>query len=72
VQSAREESEKARVLLRKLYTYLSKHIRLLPAEYRLHGDDKKRWVIDYIAGMTDLYAQKIAGELSLLDGKVAP
>jgi dGTPase len=63
VQSAREESEKARVLLRRLYAYLIKHIKLLPSEYRLHGDDKSRWVIDYIAGMTDLYAQRIAGEL---------
>jgi dGTPase len=70
VQSAREESEKARIILRKLYAYLNKHTKLLPAEYRLHGDAKSRWVIDYIAGMTDLYAQKIASELSLLDGKV--
>ena len=70
VQSAREETEKARTLLRKLYAYLNKHTKLLPAEYHLHGDDKNRWVIDYIAGMTDLYAQKIAGELSLLEGKV--
>jgi dGTPase len=72
VQSAREESEKARTLLRKLYAYLSKHVKTLPTEYRLHGDDKSRWVIDYIAGMTDQYAQNIASELSLLDGKVAP
>jgi len=71
VQSAREESEKARVLLRKLYKYLIKHVKTLPTEYRLHGDDKSRWVIDYIAGMTDLYAQKIAEELSLLDDKVS-
>ncbi len=72
VQSAQEESEKARVLLRRLYKYLVKHVKTLPTEYRLHGDDKSRWVIDYIAGMTDQYAQKIAGELSLLDGEVAP
>jgi dGTPase len=72
VQSARKESEKARVLLRNLYKYLNRHVKMLPAEYRLHGEDKSRWVIDYIAGMTDLYAQKIADELSLLDGKVAP
>lgn len=70
VQSARKETEKAKVLLRRLYAYLNKHIKLLPAEYRLHGDDKSRWVIDYIAGMTDLYAQKIASELSLLQAKV--
>ena len=72
VQSAQEESEKARVLLRRLYKYLVKHVKTLPTEYRLHGDDKSRWVIDYIAGMTDQYAQKIAGELSLLDSEVAP
>jgi dGTPase len=70
VQSAREESEKARILLRKLYKYLIKHVKTLPTEYRLHGDDKSRWVIDYIAGMTDQYAQNIASELSLLDNKV--
>lgn len=70
VQSALEETEKARTLLRKLYAYLNKHTKLLPVEYRLHGDNKSRWVIDYIAGMTDLYAQKIAGELSLLESKV--
>jgi dGTPase len=72
MQSAREETEKARFLLRQLYSYYVKHVDELPPEYRLHGKDKKRWVIDYISGMTDLYAQKIAGELSLLDNKVAP
>jgi dGTPase len=70
VQSARIESEKARVLLRKLYSYFMAHFDELPTEYRLHGRSKSRWVIDYIAGMTDLYAQKIAAELSLLDDKV--
>jgi dGTPase len=72
VQSAREESEKARLLLRRLYAYLMRHAGKLPPEYRRHGDDKSRWVIDYIAGMTDQYAQKIAAEFSLLDGKIKP
>lgn len=70
VQSAREESEKARVLLRRLYDHFIKNVRTLPHEYRLHDKNRNRWVIDYIAGMTDLYAQKIAKELSLLDDKV--
>ncbi|HXY75132.1 MAG TPA: deoxyguanosinetriphosphate triphosphohydrolase [Dehalococcoidales bacterium] len=70
VQSARGESEKARLLLRKLFTYFMAHVDELPPEYRLHGRSKSRWVVDYIAGMTDLYAQKIAAELSLLDDKV--
>jgi dGTPase len=71
VQSARKESEKARLLLRNLYAYFIKHTEELPPEYRLHGRTKNRWVIDYIAGMTDLYAQKIAQERSLLNDKVA-
>jgi dGTPase len=70
VQSARDESEKARLLLRNLYAYFMKHVDELPQEYRIHGRSKSRFVIDYIAGMTDLYAQKIAAELSLLDDKV--
>jgi len=70
VQLARDESEKARVLLRNLYAYFMAHPDKLPPEYRPHARNKSRSVIDYIAGMTDLYAQKIAADLSLLDGKV--
>jgi dGTPase len=70
VQSARVETERARIVLRHLYQYYIANIDRLPPEYHLHGDDKSRWVIDYIAGMTDLYAKKITEELSLLDGKV--
>lgn len=65
VQSAREESEKARVLLRRMYEYFVEHERKLPQEYQRPCDGKSRRVIDYIAGMTDQYAEKTAKELSL-------
>ena len=69
VQSAVPEADRGRVVLKWLYFFFVKHIDRLPPEYRIHGDNKERWVIDYIAGMTDQYALKIAGEYSLLDGK---
>ncbi|MBN1644137.1 MAG: deoxyguanosinetriphosphate triphosphohydrolase [Dehalococcoidales bacterium] len=69
VQSALEESEKARQLIRLLYNYFTKHYEKLPPEYRLQNKKKWQGVVDYIAGMTDQYAQKIARELSLLTRK---
>ena len=72
VQSALEESEKAREVLRYLYDYFLKHPEKLPREYQLHSDENWRAVIDYIAGMTDQYALKIAEELSLLTPKSKP
>ncbi len=71
VQSALAEAERARVVLKWLYYYLVEHTGQLPPEYRIHGDDKARWVIDYIAGMTDQFALKIAGERSLLNDKLS-
>ena len=72
VQSALEESEKARGVLRYLYDYFLKHPKQLPPEYLLHNDTKWRGVIDYIAGMSDQFALKTAEELSLLTPKSKP
>jgi len=72
VQSAGEEMERARQMLRRLYKYFTTHVEALPPDSRIHGDDPIRWVIDYIAGMTDLYAQKTAAALSLLGDETAP
>ncbi len=68
-QAALAEAETARQAIRKLYAYFLKHSNKLPEEYLLHSDDKWRGVIDYIAGMTDQYALKIAEEYSLLAPK---
>ena len=63
VQSALEETEKARQVVRHLYEYFLKHPQKLPPEYLLHSEENWRGVIDYIAGMTDQYALNTAEEL---------
>ncbi|MFC1913976.1 deoxyguanosinetriphosphate triphosphohydrolase [Chloroflexota bacterium] len=63
LRSALEESEKAREVIRSLYQYFSEHPDKLPPEYRLYSDEAERRVVDYIAGMTDHYAFRIAEEI---------
>ncbi|HET6478156.1 MAG TPA: deoxyguanosinetriphosphate triphosphohydrolase [Dehalococcoidales bacterium] len=60
MKAAEEESEKAREVVCRLYEYFAKHEDGLPSEYFTYSDDTKRRVVDYIAGMTDQYAQRIA------------
>jgi dGTPase len=67
VRSAQEESEKAREVVRQLYHYLRKHKGKLPPEYSFYSNDVERRVVDYIAGMTDQYALRMAEELSLIN-----
>lgn len=69
VRSAQEESEKAREVVRLLYHYFNEHEDRLPSEYRFYSDDTEQRVVDYIAGMTDQYALRLAEELSLTKGK---
>jgi len=58
-----------REVIRLLYGYFTEHEDKLPPEYRAHSDEVERGVVDYIAGMTDHYAQRMAEELALLKGK---
>jgi len=69
VRSAQEETEKARGVIRLLYKYFIEHEARLPSEYRLCSDEVERRVVDYIAGMTDQYALRMAEELSLTRSK---
>jgi len=69
VRSALEEAEKAREVVRLLYKYFAEHEDKLPSEYRFYSDDIEQRVVDYIAGMTDQYALRLAEELSLSKGK---
>jgi dGTPase len=46
-----------------LWKYFNKHPNKLPAEYSVHADTIQRGVVDYIAGMTDQYAIRLAEEL---------
>ena len=68
--SAQKEAERAREVMHLLYRYLNQHEDRLPSEYRFYSDDTERRVVDYIAGMTDQYALRLAEELSLTGGKV--
>jgi dGTPase len=70
VCASQEESDQARHIVRLLYRYFFNHEDRLPPEYRLGDDEKERRVVDYIAGMTDRYAFRIAEGLSLLDNRV--
>jgi len=67
--SAQEEAERAREVIQLLYQYLNQHEDRLPPEYCFYGDDTERRVVDYIAGMTDQYALRLAEGLSLTGGK---
>ncbi len=69
MRSAQEEAEKAREIIRRLYRHFNEHEDSLPLEYSLHSDDAERKVVDYIAGMTDQYALRMADELSLIKAK---
>ncbi len=69
-QAIQKEAEKARDVIRSLYEYFNKYDDKLPAEYSIYSDDTERRVVDYIAGMTDQYALRLAEEMSLTRGKV--
>ena len=69
VRSAQAESEKARGVVRQLYHYFTRHEDRLPPEYSIYSDEPARRVVDYIAGMTDQYASRMAEELSLTNSK---
>ena len=63
LQAAQAEAEKAREVVRRLYTYFVEHEDSLPPEYRSYGEETERRVVDYIAGMTDQYALRLVNEL---------
>ncbi len=71
LHSAQEEAERAREIVRQLYYYFSEHKDKLPLEYSLHNDDAERRIVDYIAGMTDQYAMRMAEKLALTRSKAA-
>jgi dGTPase len=60
---ASKDTSKARRIMSLLYSYFLKHEEQLPQEYAYRDDSVERKVTDYIAGMTDQYALKIATEI---------
>ena len=63
--AAKQEEEKAELLIRKLYDYFKSDIKKLPEEYRRIAQkyDADRAVCDYISGMSDAYAVDLYTEL---------
>jgi dGTPase len=61
-RSSGEEAKRAEEAVRSLYRYFNAHEDRLPPEYR-REDPLERRVADYIAGMTDQYALRLAEEL---------
>ncbi len=61
---ASADATRARKALRLLYSYFLSHENRLPREFTCLPGDKGRKVIDYIAGMTDQYALRLAEDIS--------
>jgi dGTPase len=61
---AGEDAVKARQVLSLLYSHFLAHKEGLPREFACLPGDEGRKVIDYIAGMTDQYALRLADEIS--------
>jgi dGTPase len=60
---AGKDTLKAKRVIRLLYSYFLKHEKQLPEEYVYRDDTVERKVTDYIAGMTDQYALRMAKEI---------
>lgn len=56
-----EERKKAAFVIEELYQYISKNPDIMPLEFRLREErwDREIVVVDYIAGLTDLFAVQL-------------
>ncbi len=61
---ASKDTSEARRIIHLLYSYFLKHEGKLPKEYASRDDTVERKVTDYIAGMTDQYASRMAKEIA--------
>jgi dGTPase len=60
----RDEAVEARRVLHLLYSYFLEHEDRMPPEFVCVSDNREQKVVDYIAGMTDQYALRLAEEIS--------
>jgi dGTPase len=61
---ARENAVGARKTVHLLYSYFLRHEDKLPQEFALLHDSSERKIVDFIAGMTDQYALRLAEEIT--------
>jgi dGTPase len=64
LESSGKEARKARRTLQRLHRHFMQRPGELPPELPSTGDNTERRVIDYIAGMTDQFAEKLARGLA--------
>ena len=62
--SATAQAERAREIIRLLYGYFSRFPDRIPEEYRRRDDAPERMALDYVSGMTDSYALRVAEAIS--------
>ncbi len=62
---ARKDAEIGREVVCRLYDYFRTNQDKLPREYLLHSEEAEQGVVDYIAGMTDQFALRLAEDLKL-------
>lgn len=63
ISLAKQETEKAREVIRLLYDYFVRHAEKLPPEYAEQESSVERRAVDYIAGMTDQFALRLVEEI---------
>ncbi len=62
--SSGPEANAARRVVTMLFEHFDRHRDRIPEEYSLRSESAERAVIDYISGMTDRYALRLAEEIS--------
>jgi dGTPase len=65
ISSAKPDAENARRIVRSLYHHLNNNLNLLPPEYLNLINNPEHRVVDYIASMTDQYAERKSIEFKL-------
>ena len=58
------EGDAARRIIRFLYGYFGERHDEIPSEYGQRSRTRQEAVVDYVSGMTDLYAIRLAEKLS--------
>lgn len=60
-----KEMDKADRMIILLFQYFCEHTDEIPSVYKMHTDDTKQMVTDYIASMSDVYAMKLFTDVYL-------
>jgi dGTPase len=55
-----EQAERARAVIRLLYRYFAEHPGRVPPDYSVRGEEPHQVALDYVSGMTDSYALRVA------------